>query len=447
MKTAERRSLVLLLGLALFGCEPGGVATVELALSSSPPEGIETITVFVKDLERGFIVTSATVSRERTRFPLGVPAETPLEFSLIARRADPPPSSIGPMPAYVGRVRRRIPLGSERESVVIVAHPGGAVRVAVPPPLREDVDSRPRLEVQGLGDRPTRVYDLVRRSGGWRGAFALESGVTTLRLLADQGGRRYTSSARVPLRRDEETLVRLELPLETRPLPLTPRVLELRLFTPELETPLGDELDLALPPLNLALYAEDEEGLPLTESDLPDFRVKLRRFAPDAEPVELDLGSIELDTSTPVELEAPVGPERWWLSAELATEPPLRVDRFINVRPQEEEVGAPVSAFVTFEEEARLARGTWMLLSMVDERGAWVRSWTSDFDFSGSDQDVVLGEVSGRVRPADRGVRLLRIQRSSASITGETTLRGTLSSTIAGTPTALELALPVLELD
>lgn len=445
MRIAER---IALLGLFASACG-SEVATVELALGAEPPEEIETITVFVRDLERGFNVASATVSRERTRFPMGVPAEQPLEFTLIARREDPPPSSVGPMPSYVGRVRRRIPLGAGREPVVIVAHPGGAVAVGVPPSERGDVDARPRLEVVGQGDRPNRVYDLARRGGGWRNSFALESGATTVRLLTEQGGRRYSSEARVQLRRDEETLVRLERPRETRPLEVTPSVVRLLLVDPEGEVALPDELELerALP--SFRVEAEDAEGQPL--EDLPRFRARLLRFALAAAPEEAprveELGELRVGELVPLELEPPVQPERWWLSATCDCEPELRVDRFLNLRPAGAPVGEPAAAFLALEEPERLARGTWLLLSVVDAAGYWVRSWTAGFDFGRADADVVLAEVSGRVRPADRGVRLLRVQRSSAPLTGETTLRGTLSSTIAGTPPELELALPPLELE
>lgn len=420
------------------------VATVELALATSPPEGIETITVFVRDVDRGFNVASATVSRDRTRFLMGVPAERPLEFTLIARRDAPPPSSVGPMPAYVGRVRRRIPLGSERESVVIVGHPGGAVSIGVPPAARGDVDSRPRLEVVGQGERPSRVYDLARRAGGWRANLALESGPTTMRLLAERGGRRFSSSGLVQLRRDEETLVRLELPRETEVLEVVPSALRLVLVDPETEAPLSDELELDRPLPTLRIEALDADGEPI--EGLPRLRVRLLRFPPGSEPVREDLGAVRVGETVELELAPPEAPERWWLSAVLDAQPELRVDRFLNLRASGDEPGAPEAVALAFDELDRLARGTWMTLAVVDERGHWVRSWTSDFDLGTSDVDVALGEVRGRVGAADRGIRLVRVQRSSAPITGETTLRGTLSSTVAGTPPALELPLPKLEL-
>lgn len=443
MKITDGLAASLLLACVLSACG-ADVATVELALDSDPPESVETISVFVTDLEAGFIVASATVSRERTRFPMGVPAERLLEFTLIGRRLDPPLSLLGPMPSYVGRLRRRIPLGSERELVSLVARPGGAVTVFVPPPAPGDVDARPRLEVQGSGDRPTRVYDLARQFRGWRRTLALESGPSQVRLVADRRGRQWSSSALVQLRRDEDTLVQLDLPIETSELEVVPSTFKLSLLDPTTDESLEDELVLGAEWPKLLLTAEGLEGQPV--EDLPDLRLHLRRYPSGGEPIDLELGVISAGEPFSFDEVEPLSePERWWIWGELASEPPLRVDLFLNFRAPEEAPGVPATLFVDLQDEHRLARGTSVIVSALDESGLWARNFTAEFDLSDSDSDIVLGEVKGLIGSNHRGIRRVQIQRSSAPITGETVLRGTVTST--SQRFELERSLPRLALD
>lgn len=445
MRSAESFRPWLIAALfALVGCD-SGVATVELALDGDPPEEVASITVFVTDLDLGFIVASATVTRERTRFPLGVPAERPLEFTLIARRSEPPTSLLGPMPSYVGRVRRRISLGSERELVQMVGRPGGAVTVIVSEPDRGDIDARPRFEVEGSGTRPTRLYDLSRDSGGWRRSIALESGQANVRLLAESGGRQWETTGLVQLRRDEDTLVALDMPRQTTTLEVVPSLFRLALVDPETEEPTSDErvVGQALP--SLLLRAEDETGT-LVEG-LPELRLFLRRYPKDAEPEVVELGGLRAgETLVLDDLEAPVGPERWWIWGELASEPRLRVDAYLNFRAPETEPGPPAVLFLDFERSDRLGRGTPMIISALDAEGAWVRSWTARFDFSSSDPDIVSSMPEGRVTGSERGIHQVIVQRSSAPITGETTLRGTVTSTSVAETWIVDLPLPKLEL-
>ncbi len=130
------RYLSLLTALLAFchGCgESLSYRQVSVALGDVPEE-VELISVSVFRADSQSFVTSATISAPATRLALGVPAERPLEFRIVARTNRPGPQSIGgTMPAYANRVLRTIPLGSEPAQVRLAVQPAGVLTVTLPP--------------------------------------------------------------------------------------------------------------------------------------------------------------------------------------------------------------------------------------------------------------------------------------------------------------------------
>ena len=75
-------------GLLLVGCGQADVAQVRLGLEGVPP-GVAAVSVSVWSVETARTVASATATPPATTFDLGVPAEVPLEFRVIARTDRP----------------------------------------------------------------------------------------------------------------------------------------------------------------------------------------------------------------------------------------------------------------------------------------------------------------------------------------------------------------------
>lgn len=134
--------------LAGFGCTSDlAVVTVALPLV---PDDVASIAVWVTDPAREVVVASATVSPPITEVELGVPAERPLLFSVLARTDRPgPPRLGGRMPGWVGRQIKRIPLGREQAILQITARPAGALTLF--PDLDPRIEDPVTLQLEGEG--------------------------------------------------------------------------------------------------------------------------------------------------------------------------------------------------------------------------------------------------------------------------------------------------------
>ena len=117
--------------LLLAGCgeEPAPIAQTVLGLGAVPAR-VASLSVSVFDDEG--LVVSATVSPPRPALDLGVPAEVPLQFQIVARTATPAPAGFGGgLPAFVAREGRIIPLTRQPVQVALEARPAGGLQLQV----------------------------------------------------------------------------------------------------------------------------------------------------------------------------------------------------------------------------------------------------------------------------------------------------------------------------
>ncbi|MCB9651824.1 MAG: hypothetical protein H6730_35285 [Deltaproteobacteria bacterium] len=162
-----------LLLLAGCGAEPA-VGTMVLAVGDVP-EDVQTISVFVREVDSAALVATATLTVPTRRVSLGVPAEVPLELNAVARSEQPASEALGGrMPVYVARTVRTVPLGNEQYVAALDARPGGGLTVVLDGdpeaggelPLRLVGEADPRPITQ---DAPRRGVHLVRAlvAGRW----------------------------------------------------------------------------------------------------------------------------------------------------------------------------------------------------------------------------------------------------------------------------------------
>ena len=113
--------------MTLGGCGADEVMTARAVLGlGTIPARVASLSVQVFD-EEGLVV-SATVSPARNVLDLGVPAEVPLLFQVIARTATPAPARFGGgLPAFVARAERVIPLTQSPVRVGLEARPAGGL--------------------------------------------------------------------------------------------------------------------------------------------------------------------------------------------------------------------------------------------------------------------------------------------------------------------------------
>lgn len=130
-----------LLLLAGCGAEPA-VGTMVLAVGDVP-EDVQTISVFVREVDSAALVATATLTVPTRRVSLGVPAEVPLELNAVARSEQPASEALGGrMPVYVARTVRTVPLGNEQYVAALDARPGGGLTVVLDGDPEAGVSSR-----------------------------------------------------------------------------------------------------------------------------------------------------------------------------------------------------------------------------------------------------------------------------------------------------------------
>jgi hypothetical protein len=424
------------LRLCVACSEPLPIATVELGLV---PEDVTSIVVWVSDVERSEVVASATVAPPITTVDLGVPAEQELEFSVLARTAQPgPPRLGGLMPGWVGRALKRIPLGREQVFLPITAHPAGALTIV---PRIELDRARIRLD-SDLGDPPLElelVPDVERVLALRAGRYRLSAADDDVEIVAGDG---------LFVARRIESIGVVEIVPKSDPLP--PEAV--RRIEVALTDASGDPLEL-----------------PIVTSTAATFRVRIEGRSATDMPAESDAEvEIEIDTT------AALGQaRRFTLDALPAITPPLEIrgmgrlsisasailrdddDRArtlhdelrANVISTGVEAGPPVRLELTLRgSEEDLVRGARVSAELIDRRGLYSAGAQGTLDFSESDPWLFFPRgPSAEVTPDDGGHLIREVARPSGPRGLFVVLRASFTSTaVPGTLTA-SVTLPVLE--
>jgi hypothetical protein len=430
------------LAIISSSCSPHStaVATIELALV---PEDVTAIVLWVRDGDE--TVASATVAPDVTSVDLGVPAERQLEFSVLARTAQPGPQKLGGlMPGWVGRVVKRIPLGREQTVLPITAHPAGALTL-LPKLSMVGRSVRVRLAAES-GEPPLELeltHDVERvlalRTGRYRVTVAEE----------DEADAQIAAGDGVFVARRTESVGIVEVePLAPIPPPEAVRRLELALADAA-----GNRID---PPI-------------LTSTAGVTIRVLVEGIATDGMRVESEADVTIVVESSPARL---TGPRRFTAEALPAITPPIEIRGGIgrvaisgtailgderrelhhelrtNVRPLELEIGPPVRLDLALLGDATdLIRGTRLSAELIDQRGLFAEEADGTMDFGDSDPWLFFpGGPGAEVTPDDEGHLIREVARPSGPRGLFVVLRASFTSTATPGPLTASVTLPVLEL-
>ncbi len=439
-----RSELALVLLAAGCGAEPWSIAQVELPLI---PDDVTTVAVWVTDTDRQMVVASATVSPPATAVELGVPAERPLEFSVLARTVQPGPERLGgKMPGWVGRVLKRIPLGREKIVLPITAHPAGALTISpvFSPGLDRVVHARLSSET---GEPP---HDLLLAPGQDR-VLALRTGRYRVSVAeADQDAAAIIGGEGLYVARRVESVcqVRIE-PSSPVPPPEAVRTIEVA----------------------LANLMGDRIAPPIATSSTAAFRVRIDAFDAAGQQAHSS-ADVEIDLTTVPEGLIPNG--HFVASSLPAITPPLSIgslarlsisaEATIEDRPDRSrtlrdvlranvlapgvEPGPPSRlALALLGGPDDLIGGARLSVELIDGRSLFAAGASGTVDFSASDPWLFLpGGPSAELTAADRGHLIREVARPSGPRGLFVVLRATFTSTaVPGTLTS-SVTLPVLEL-
>lgn len=428
----------LLLG-ALCACGPlepmVDTASMEIGLSDVPPE-VASVTVVVRRGDE--IVASATVTPDQRAIPLGVPAEVPLDITVLARTNRVGPAGIGRMPAYAGRLVRSIPLAADITRVTITLRPAGVLTVIVPaspdvprtPVVFEPLDGDqrgPRLRLREAGF--TQSY--VVRAGHYRARFDLDATDDAPPFAIDATGAVFVA-------REQESLFVLA----------APETVELEAESvASLAVSASAQVVAVDEPVVLTVTATSVEGAAASDPDaVIDWRAD---SAPTAGALTTAEGTDEgtLRGLPAVQLLRARAPGRAWIVADvlLGDTRRLSASTVVEVRDTPDAPAAAVVARIADVEDRRT--GTQLLLELVDAGGAYARTSTATLDLSQSDPWVDLGGPPVlRISPRDQGRVVRRISVPSGPRGRSVAIRVTATSTTTGLVSTATVTLPALEL-
>lgn len=428
------------------------LAVAEIGLAPAP-ESVESVSIFV--LQDDEVVASATIPPSRTTVQLGVPAEVPLEFHVVARTDLPGPPGVGKMPSHAGTVVRAVPLRRDPERVAITAHPAGVLTVRGVPMPEEVRDERVTIELEeerpeGAVIRfrvPREPIDLERalilRSGRYRARIAPQDPDDLPRWRIDAAEGLFVA-------RETESI----WPLSIVPLPEEPEA-PLRLLLGilddgpgELEAP--DRVRVSRTgEARLALVAVvvDASGQSVP---LPDVELRWRIFGDPPGVLRGVAGELEGDTTgLPATIEdfSARGTGRAGVEAEAVTAGGQRLQASLqlNVLEPGVEPGPAVALALRLADPERLLQGTELIIEIVDARGLLVRDHRGTVELGRTDPWIFLPEgPSAELRPEDRGFLRRRITRPSAPADRLIAVRATATSTLTGMVLTSTLTLPPL---
>jgi hypothetical protein len=448
--TFRRAAPTALLALVCACRAERPVAEVEIALASEEvPESVASLSVFA--ILEGEVVASATVPPTRPSVLLGVPAEEPIEFHVVARTDRPGPPSIGNMPAYAGMVVKTVPLGIEPERVAITAHRAGVLTV-LGVPMAEELRSEPVTvrfqEERGEGHveitfppEPL-VYErhLILRATRWRASVPIEEGEESPRFFVDARGSILVEAERQSL-----------YPVGIVPAPEQPAS-DLRLSIALLDEGLGvleapDRVrtpDRGAARLSVLIAAIDPEG---ESVDLPEAIARWSIVSIPEGTVSGPNGETSGEVmGLPATLEgfSGRGTGRAAIEARIEGDPisPPRGAVHFDVLAPGVTPGPPASVALRLSDPTRLRQGTDLAIEIVDAMGLLVDRYEGRVDLGTSDPwiDLPEGPLSG-LDLEDRGHLRRTVSRPSGPPSLQVSLHAIATSTTGLTLTAT-LAIP-----
>lgn len=435
-------AVLLLSAGALWACELEGThevtTTVELGLADVP-EKVASISVSVA--REGTVITSATVSPEQSEIAMGVPAEVPLDFGVVARSDSPGPVLLGRMPAYAGSVARAVPLRSEPVRVVVTVYPAGALTVLVPAP-REERDEPVRVRLTSEGSAGLPVELLVPESAALEGAYALPSGIYRPRVIGEDVPYVLDAEGAITVLPDQETVYPLTLSPAPEPIAEDAPVrlgAVLSAPGPALEAP--DRLRVpagGASPVSVQVVGADARGI---GRDDPVAEVAWSISAGGTAEV-VDGGGLAEGAARglPVQI-GPLtargtGRATIAMAVTLGDGRELRTSVRFNILSGSAEPAEPSRVGLVLASADSLRSGTELAIEILDAAGLLVQSFAGRADFSASDRWIDLaGGPTAVILAADRGV----LRRSIALPSGPRGVQAALRLTVTATPAGLTL--------
>ena len=445
-----------LLMVAASGCAPEPVATVTVGLLGAP-ESVATVSVFVRDLERGLIVTSATVAPSRSSILLGVPAEVPLEFTVVARTDRPGPAGLGTMPGYVGSTVRTIPLGRDRQTVAITAHRAGLLTLSARRTTAGGAAGtlRVALESEHAGAKGVEL-EVPVDSRTWRRTLVVRTGRHTARLLTAEPAPRWqlVGGSGMHVAAELESVAPLVFAPTVAPiLPAAPAALQIEL-TDEAGQPFEPPDEIATTgaaptPIELRFNALDGAGQVLPRLVAPV------RWSVTSTPADLfgggagqRSGQLASVPSTIAFLTAS-GTGRALVRADAVLDDgrTLSARARLNVVQDGSGPGPPTRLRLALDPPESVLVGTELSVELIDLRGMFASGFAGTVELGDSDPWVVLpAGPSAEHGAEDRGYLLRRVSRPSAPRGGSVAIHATVTSTALQSTLMSTLTLPPLAL-
>jgi hypothetical protein len=444
----ERRSAPWASLLLAAACSPPPTATVALAVSPIPAD-VRSIAVGVIELDRALSVASSTTTAENTTFDLEVPAETPLEFRVVARTEKPGPPGIGAMPAYFGSTTRTIALGSQEIEVGLTIHRAGVLTLAA--------KDGPGITTEGLAFLLEEEQNALPRSllipaQSLTASFVARAGRYRVRLAAPDGEMRVVRGGRGLVVEPETESIGI-VPVETATAALDPAA-----------------------PHALALTLLDDRNAPISPPDvirtpaMGSARAKLRIEALDGtgksvmiagarvhvaivvDPITSSTGRSSADAMTlPATIDGLAfgGIARFRILAAALLQDARTIQGRLagNAAPAGISPSIPRRMVLRVADRDQLVEGTTLEIELLDARGLFAQNADGALDLSKSDPWAYFPDgTGGAISRSARGHAERRIARPSGPRGIGVVVRATFTSTAIPDVLTSTVGLPRLEL-
>ena len=444
----DLRAPAVLAVAALIGCaDPAEFAMVSIGLEREIPPSVSTLSVFVVDLTRSAIVTSATITPEQGGFLLGVRAEIPLDFVITAWTDAPGPEGLALMPAYAGGARRTIPLGRERERVSVTVRPAGVLTVVVDDPPGSDRQTPVAVALRSdRADERAPSFDAPEPPAGIRRTLVLPTGryqATASLAAGDDDGPAWAIEGGEGLHvaAEQESVAHLRLvPARTSTSVDDPRSLRLDVGT-STAIAVGGTFDLRVAGLDGAERAVTDPEATVR------WRIEASPPGAVSGPRGLDRGeAIGLPVTVPGFSAVTRGTLRVVVEAALPDDRTLRETAIRNLLGAGEAPGAPERLRLVVDAPERLRTGTTLGVEVLDGSGLLARA-PGVISLADSDPWLLFEQgPSAALGAGSPGYVSRRVVRSSGPRDLPVILRATFTSTAPPLTLTATQALPVLVL-
>jgi hypothetical protein len=423
-------------------------ARIALAVSPTPPD-VKTIEVFVVDVDKQEAVASATTAADSTEFELEVPAETPLDFRVIARTDKPGPPAIGAMPAYFGSSVRTIALGSQEVEVGLTIHKAGVLTLAKEVGRKVSEDGLAlslEEDSQSAGPAVEIGFDALPES------FVARSGRQLVRLVSNDDPSRVIRGGRgLFIAPEAESLAIVDVETSTGALDeKVARTLSLELLDDQ-SSPISPPdvvrtRATGTTPVRLRIEALDGTG---TAQMVDDARVHVSLLVDPASsaPGKVADDLVGLPATSDGILFQSSGRFRILASAVLGDGRTITGRLEGNALAPGVDPSVPRRMILRIEDPTLLVQGTSLEISLLDARGLYAQNGSGALDLSMSDPWAYFPDgVGGTIGPSARGHADRRIARPSGPRGSAVIVKATLTSTAIPDTLTATIALPILTL-